>query len=60
MGSQYQTHNKEYEEALCSLDLETLSDRRENLFRKFAEQCLQVKQMETIVKKHDKIHNMTQ
>ena len=55
LGAKYTS----YEEALCSLDLETLSDRREILFRRFAEQCLQVKQMETIVKKHDKIHNMT-
>ena len=56
LGNKYQS----YKEALGSLGLETLTNRKEILFRKFAEKCLQVKQMKTIIlMKHEKIHTMT-
>ena len=48
-----------YEEARGLLDLETLTNIREILFKNFVEKCLQVKQMKTIIMKHEKIHPMT-
>ena len=47
-----------YENALYTLEMETLKDRRETLFRKFTIKSLQVKQMNNILKINDKTHNM--
>ena len=55
LGSDYST----YENAQNVLNIETLSDRREVLFKKFTLKCLQVDQMKNIFKEKTKIHPMT-
>ena len=52
------SHYISYENALNTLGLETLKDRREKLFRKFAENCVNIQQMNTIVSENRKIHPM--
>ena len=54
LGTEYTT----YENAQNILNIETLSERRESLFHKFALKSLQVNQMNNILKEKTKIHSM--
>ena len=47
-----------YENALKVLDLETLSDRRENLCLSFARKCLKNERMSQYFEKNEKEHQM--
>ena len=50
LGSDYST----YENAQNVLNIETLSDRKEVLFKKFTLKCLQIDQMKNILKEKQK------
>ena len=54
LGMQY----KSYENALYLLQMKTLKERRNYLTEKFAEKCLNVKQMKHLFPMQEKIHNM--
>ena len=54
LGTEYSS----YENALNTLNIETLSERRESLFNKFTLKSLQVTQMKHILKEKTKIHPM--
>ena len=54
LGMQY----KSYENALYLLQMKTLKERRNELTEKFAEKCLNVKQMKHLFPMQEKIHNM--
>ena len=47
-----------YKNAIDILEMETLKDRRETLFRRFAIKSLEVEQMKTILKENTNIHTM--
>ena len=54
LGNQYIS----YTNALNTLKMESLKDRRETLFRKLASKSLEVQQMKTILKENTKTHTM--